>query len=301
MKRIPLITSIPPAMSRRDRNGDEIGEEYSRRCIESWIESGFRPVSVNSRREMDNQIRRENGICYEIVDQDASPVVGKPLVFLGDMLRVATKVSDGPVVITNADILLDTAYPILDVVENVQPGKGLLGRRIDIDKVDARNGNEFENGIDFFAFHSRDLGRYVDSRFIFGVPWWDHYLPIAMALNGVNLSLLEDSFAFHLVHSERWDLRLWIEYGEMFIATMKGELALSQDDDNSVAKMYSEYFDVSLVPMTPNLKSLIKVFVRSQSIGQQILLDQLRRVSDANVRFITGLLRPQDALTSTNC
>src|ERR1700730_10574743 len=48
---IPLITSIPPAISRLDAKGVEIGEAYQLACIESWKRAGFEPVSVNSKDE----------------------------------------------------------------------------------------------------------------------------------------------------------------------------------------------------------------------------------------------------------
>ena len=43
---IPLLTSLPPRMKRLDASGRDIGADYAAACRDSWIASGFRPVTV---------------------------------------------------------------------------------------------------------------------------------------------------------------------------------------------------------------------------------------------------------------
>src|SRR6476620_1629869 len=42
-----ILASIPPVISRLDAHR-EIGSEYQLACIDSWIDAGFEPVSVNA-------------------------------------------------------------------------------------------------------------------------------------------------------------------------------------------------------------------------------------------------------------
>jgi hypothetical protein len=54
------------------------------------------------------------------------------------------------------------------------------------------------------------------------MPWWDHFLPISLtAQNAFQLRLSENSKIFHLNHSERWDLKNYINFGHTFISELK--------------------------------------------------------------------------------
>lgn len=51
MSDIPLFTSLPPRIIRRNKHGEDIGEHYAAACFQSWQDSGFRPVTLNATSE----------------------------------------------------------------------------------------------------------------------------------------------------------------------------------------------------------------------------------------------------------
>ncbi len=86
MADVPLLTSLPPAIARRDAKGNEIGREYQRRCAESWREAGFLPISVNSAGEVGAcpalpAMAQDLGVRVVVVDRDASVITRRPHVF----------------------------------------------------------------------------------------------------------------------------------------------------------------------------------------------------------------------------
>src|SRR5580704_15587850 len=100
MTDIPLITSIPPRLSRLDSAGVDFGDAYQSDCIASWRSAGFDPISVNSADEA-----HTHAVRVIPVGRDASAITGRPNVYLGDLLAVACiEANGGSFAITNADI-----------------------------------------------------------------------------------------------------------------------------------------------------------------------------------------------------
>lgn len=201
---VPLITSIPPVFSRRAPDGSEIGREYAQACIRSWRTSGFHPITVNAARERRAQIVSEENIPRVEVERDAEDEFGKPLVYLHDLIQAARGATDGPVAITNADIILDVPSSVFKKIEQLRPGECIVQKRIDIDNMNARTGRRFEAGYDFFVYHTADLANFDGGSFVYGLPWWDHYLPIKEYLGGLKPIFVERPFVFHLEHENRW-------------------------------------------------------------------------------------------------
>ena len=153
MVSIPLITSIPPRMSRLDAKGDEIGEAYQLGCIESWRRSGFEPVSVNSKNEAFRHALR-----MIPVSRDASAITGRPHVFLADLLAVASIEAQGrQFVLMNGDLVLPRAAALAARVAQLHPGEFIFSRRIDISRPDQTDGMPHRSGYDFFAGHADDI------------------------------------------------------------------------------------------------------------------------------------------------
>ncbi len=217
MKRVPLLTSIPPRFARRDGSGVDVGPAYAAQCVRSWRECGFEPHTVNAAAEESAGLIGSEAIRRLDVARDARPLCGKPLVWLDDLLRAARSVSDGPVAITNADILLEPAAEAARLVAALRPGQCVVAKRVDVPTLGARDGQAYPEGYDFFAFHVEDLRGLGESPFVFGLPWWDQYLPIALLLRGVRPVPLPGPFAYHLLHQERWDWELWARLGRQYL------------------------------------------------------------------------------------
>ena len=155
--RVPIITSLPPRMTRFTEDGREIGADYQRQCAASWSEVGFSPIiSVNSKRELEaapelRSLVSELGAEVIPVERDASAITGKPYVFVSDILRVACEVvGSGPFAMINADILLAKEANLIGLITSVvEPRRFLMARRIGISEPNERQGRAIPYGVRF--------------------------------------------------------------------------------------------------------------------------------------------------------
>jgi hypothetical protein len=215
---IPLITSLPPNLSRLDPQGEEIGAEYQERCIESWRQAGFEPISVNSAGES-----YRHPVRMIPVSRDASAVTGHPNVFLADLLAAASnEAKGGPVVVTNADLLIRPGTSLVEAIRELRPREFIFSRRVNIQRPDETNGMPGRFGYDFFAGHADEIAECPDGGMVFGAPWWDHYLPLMMFAQGCRIYQTEPA-VLHLEHELR--LRGWEELGQRFVTQTQARVA----------------------------------------------------------------------------
>lgn len=210
---VQLFTSIPPRISRADGAGREIGQAYQADCIESWIDAGFDPVTINARSE---RVEPESRLQRVTLERDASEITGKPHPYFGDLLSAVAERTKGPFALVNADILIPSSAALDVKVASIRPGEMIIGRRLDVAQLGA-SGTPYLYGYDFFAAHGEDVAALTETHLIFGAPWWDHFFPLAMHLQGVQITQLEPQI-IHLQHDERWDFPTYRKLGDRFIA-----------------------------------------------------------------------------------
>ncbi|WP_428826919.1 hypothetical protein ACLIKD_01755 [Azonexus sp. IMCC34842] len=286
MQKPIILTSIPPNIKRTEKNGAVLDLGYMQACIDSWIEAGFTPISVNSRREFSTPPKHINGIDYVLVDRDAYPFVGKPLVYIQDVIRIGAERSNGPIVMTNADILLRISPKILASLTKLQPGQFIAERRLDIFSLDCTNGKEFSQGYDFFAFHSTDISTYSDEGFVFGVPWWDHYLPLKMLLSGLEKINILEPFVYHLQHDERWEPDLWRMYGGIFTRIIARDIKDAEHEKPTKKIDYLHEFKTILEKQNFPFRKISNIANRF-FIFKNLLHDaKLAEIARLNIRFI---------------
>jgi hypothetical protein len=207
---VPLFTSIPPAMVRTNDAGDEIGRQYQQDCLISWEEAGFTTTTINARAErLDLDVRRIT------IDRDASEITGRPHPYFGDLLSAVAADIDGPFALANADIAIPAESRLAETTHSLKPGQVIFSRRVDVGP-DGKIG-AYRHGFDFFAVHTSDLSRdLLESSLVFGAPWWDHYLPLALHMLGHRVTQIVPEVT-HMEHDERWSWAVWSCLGRRFI------------------------------------------------------------------------------------
>ena len=288
---IPLFTSIPPHIVRKNSDGQDIGHQYALKCVQSWRNNGFDPITINAEGESLSEIIAAGNIKRIAVKRDAGQQVGKPLVFLGDFIQSACNCGrGGPVVITNADILVDIPAIAYRQLESLQPGQCFVAKRYDVLNMDSRYGPEYFHGYDFFAFHTEDLKSFVCDDFIIGMPWWDHYLPVWMYLMGLQQLPINDPFAFHLVHTERWEYERWITFGKKFLNLVRN-ISVSDVAASALVDNYSIMINCELKERNSGFKNRLWESLRglSESGRAKNEIMTLHRVADANIRWLDDI------------
>jgi hypothetical protein len=283
---IPLFTSIPPEFNRKSKDGNDIGREYAIKCIQSWRNSGFDPISINAENEPMSQVIIEGKIKQVRLRRDATHEYGKPLIYLDDFISTVCRTTDGPVALTNADILIRLQTSDRDLIENLESGQCVVSKRQDIDDLHVTSGVEYIHGYDFFAFHSHDLKDFSSNTLAIGMPWWDHYLPIMMFLRGLKSVRTNAAFVFHLVHSERWAYEKWITIGKRFLSEVENNRGNCSRED--IFKDYSSKVafarSAHSLPLRTRTMEKLKRLTRAGRLGNEI--QALNRMAAANVKWI---------------
>ena len=284
---IPLFTSIPPTLSRKSPNGIEIGQQYLATCIDSWRASGFEPYTVNAVKEKLNDLVLGKSINAILVDRDAGALCGRPLVFFDDFISAVRRSACGPVVITNADIFLKLDRRMTEILAAIRPGECVIAKRTDVVDPQQLHGELYEYGYDFFCFHTSDLGGVEFKDLVFGQPWWDHCLPLRVLLAGAVPLSFPGSFAYHLVHSERWDPENWRKFGSSYVNNIRR--GFERADFQGVGQTrFHDAFSAAVGYSSGSLSGRIRwAFSRLTAKARMSNTEaQLHRLASVNVAYI---------------
>jgi hypothetical protein len=73
---IAVATSIPPSILRKN-GGEVIEDAYQSLCIQSWIDNGFRVLSVNDGAEIADLAARYPQVEFVATDRNAGAWTGR--------------------------------------------------------------------------------------------------------------------------------------------------------------------------------------------------------------------------------
>ncbi len=204
--------------------------DLQRGSVDSWRALGFDVVSFNAADELDILRTEFPYLSFVQVDRTAQTFVGRPLVFIGDMIR---HFIDGGVPIAglvNADIALRGHQDLRSFLTNQARGALVFGHRQDIADEQVDRGTTYEIGFDFFFFDPaiyRDFD--LDVRFCIGMPFWDYWLPVCSLLEGLTVKRLDSPIAFHVEHAQNWDFTFFNRFGGEFYRSVAALLESKAD------------------------------------------------------------------------
>lgn len=200
--------------------------------IESWLKAGFEPVSVNLIDEIRHHSHLPDVLRHFRVE--TIPVTPQmrvrtsaPLCPLRDFLdAIYRHTNNAPIAIINADIRLAPSanQALADRVAEIKETEFLIGQRNDITYLadGSKHSNTHGHGIDFLAFHSSwipRLAKCLSPTLAIGLPWWDHYLPLALSAYGAQTRLLDARWFEHDVHSFQWNWNHYCRVGRAAMTT----------------------------------------------------------------------------------
>ena len=215
-----FYTSIPLKIS-RIVDGQELGLIWTRMCIDSWRKAGYDVVSVNSASEAEQISSIYPDVKVQAVERDGMAAVGRPLIYLSDLLSVAMRDTCSHVAIANADVMFlnDAAVAL----KGWTPELGFAySTRLDIDDLAGTN-PRLHGGVDFIIIKIGDLQGIELPDFLFGTPWWDYWLPLVMNCKGVKgcrLAFNNLPVIAHLFHGDRWSHDDFLSNFSCFIAAI---------------------------------------------------------------------------------
>jgi len=229
---IAVATSIPPLLSRRNA-GHAIDAEYQRLCLRSWIECGFRVVSVNHADEIPALAAAYPEVEFVATERNSSAVSGRRTPYVADLLKVLIDAPEPVVGIINSDLVFEPSEAWRAGLPRAVQDAVVTGQRHDATSLLEGTFRKYYWGFDFFFFDIKAARDLLESAmpFAMGLAWWDYWLPAAMSLTGRCVVTLERPTVAHLIHKEPQLDDTWRELAIRFaafivqgVATCRGTL-----------------------------------------------------------------------------
>ena len=232
---IALVTSIPPRVW-REQDGRNIGEQYQMDCVNSWHAAGFKVLSVNPRDEIPLLSARYPLVEFVPTDRDSGPIAGRKTPLIDDLLLTLAAQPQAIVGIINADLCMEVGKDWMEPIKQAVASTVLIGHRLDVFSWATKAGElvaqgaPYTGGFDLFFFEQAAIAKCLEAAgsqryFAMGMPWWDFWLPVSLAMQGYRVAMLQEPVAGHLVHPVKYDESVWEYLGAQFVDYVQQQAA----------------------------------------------------------------------------
>jgi glycosyltransferase involved in cell wall biosynthesis len=225
---ITLLTSISPR-----------GIVAQQDAITTWIENGFKVISVNDSSEAADLADAFPEVEFREPSQTLKQQLGKPYVPIKEVLAIGKSLPGASAVI-NSDIKFIHRSGLETVLRDLAASSNqhiYLSSRLDItnplDQISSEhaaagipaitNGEQYIFGFDFLLASSStwesifaSLSREYDHLYALGVPWWDYLLPMRIESLGIGISCFCPPIISHDWHIANYSREIWREYGRYY-------------------------------------------------------------------------------------
>ncbi|MEA5541942.1 glycosyltransferase [Limnoraphis robusta Tam1] len=260
-EKITIVTSIAPN-----------NLEKQKTAIASWKSLGFSVVSLNTSSEIKQLQTLYENVTFHPVTRDAEAEVGKPLIYLDDILSFLQGQNSKVCGIVNSDVQLKADEKFYSWVLEQAENAVVFGSRIDIESSNELPGEIYDKGFDFFFFNQQFLTAFPKTSFCLGLPWWDFWVPLIALQRGWTLKRLVTPIAYHLKHSVNYSNENWQKYGILFVEFFNSQLS----------SQLREQQKINPVQLQGNLIKIANQFIE-QVLTQSITLEYQPFVSESDV------------------
>jgi hypothetical protein len=193
--------------------------EVQKAAVASWRRFGFDVASLNASDEIDHLHAEFEGVTFHRAGRDAKESLGRPLVYLDDMLAILARHTGRIGGVINADIVFsDDAGDVLAEALSLAEDAVLFGHRVDVGRVGMPidpGAQIFLFGYDWFLFRTDQAPRMAGGQMVFGAPWWDIWLPLSARSLGLDIVNVRRPVALHENHVHRWNQQDLVTMGRV--------------------------------------------------------------------------------------
>ncbi len=204
-KTIAVATSLAPG-----------NIDNQQKAVQSWLRAGFRVISVNNPDEIEVLRAHFPCVCFVPAARNGKAHLGKPLIYIDDLLAALKETQFEIVGIINSDIHLSLEKGHLNAIAQQTQEAVVCVNRMNVEHLGRDTGEMYVGGFDALFFHPRIIERIPASKFCLGATWWDYYVPMVCILNQIPLVRFQDPVAFHINHPLNWDRNQWLHMGRYF-------------------------------------------------------------------------------------
>jgi len=215
------MTSSPPLIGTSFVANDRM--DVQQQSVTSWLDQGFDVVSFNSPEEIENLKFKFPGVTFAPQMRTAMNIIGKPMIFINDMLHYFSK--HGPEIcgIVNSDIYFRPEHDIIGFIYQISKDAFLYGPRLEVENFNSIDGTLDPFGFDYFFFDKSIKGTWLETKFCLGMPFWDHWFPLMPILAGKNVFKLMTPVANHIPHPTSRDDSFFMfndEFAQIVLASI---------------------------------------------------------------------------------
>jgi hypothetical protein len=211
-------------------------------AVASWRKLGCAIWSFNATDEIVHLAPAYPEIVFVEPPRTARVPAGRPLIYVCDMLDRLRAAGAQAIGLVNSDILIEGPADLGARLVGAAQGSLVAATRVEIDSLAARTGDRNLSGFDAFFLDPALAPLFVDHGFCLGMPYWDYWLPLTVALNRLPLKRIEGDIVFHLRHEESWGDSRTI-YGQKLMDTIQAELRRAQTTGAQGATPLDEFLE----------------------------------------------------------
>ena len=179
-----------------------------RMAINSWLEMGFRVVSMNSSGEITALQPYFPDIEFVKAQRDGREKFNRPYIYLDDLLAYFSKSDSTICGIVNSDVFL-IKKEFYSFLTKEAIHSFVYGSRVDVETITKLNGEWFTLGFDYFFFNKQLISHYPSTNFLIGLPMWDYWIVLIPIYLGIPVKKVITPHAYHIRHKTNWDRKSW--------------------------------------------------------------------------------------------
>lgn len=202
------ITSISPNHKNFDRQ---------RAAVKSWIDAGYRVVSLNCEEEI-KELTGFEGVEFIATHRHNKSMFGRPHVIASAFIDYLREQKEEFNIILNSDVIISGDTEKLKDLS--KSGVVIMNRRDFNYQIDEINTTVFEGGYDGFFIHRKYLSLFPQTILCMGQCFWDYWIPTCVINAGAKLYNFKESYLFHQRHNTQYSPEQWKKTGEIFRAEM---------------------------------------------------------------------------------
>jgi tetratricopeptide (TPR) repeat protein len=202
-----VATSFPAKLTRA--NAGQPFDDYDQHCVKSWASCGFRILGINAPEEIRALAARYDGVEFIAAERNARTLFGRTTPFIADMMAILAAQPEPVLGIVNCDLLFEPVPAWDRLIAPVAQKTVFTGQRLDVRTLMGGALHPYFPGFDYFFFdRSAAIALSAPSHlFSMGLPWWDYWCPLSLAMRGYRLQCLARPAVLHLAHESQTDAR----------------------------------------------------------------------------------------------
>ena len=200
------ITSLSPTHTNKD---------IQQKAVESWINCGMKVISFNSYVECAILKDKFKNVTFIPTLRTMESAYKKPLVNLSAIFDFCKDVESDTFCIINSDIELQTDSETIKRIEKEMELGIVMANRINYSEK--KHGTKYLLGIDVFFIHKKWLSIFPQTMHCLGMTFVDYFIPYIATKAGVQITFIQQDFAYHKEHKAQYSVDDWLKSGRFFL------------------------------------------------------------------------------------